>query len=314
MTDELRPARTRMLIRWAKLSQRERLAHRRATSEGRRRAWTELKKPIAKRLAEEVGVPQSTLREWLRLQKIPPMPSDGHFTPGYVAEVEAYKAQVFASRETARARSSAITKLAGLVDVPRFTLNLWIRKGKIPAMMPSNGTFTTDYTDKILAYKSEPNKGWTPERRTQQRINTSNSWKDLSPRKRSRRIRKLAAYRRRPEIRLQVSAWARNEHAKRKSDLARLKNLEGLDLISGLRLSLASHFSLDGLTLYAMRDDVYPDSVDSYAAIKRLFTNHKLRIEAEKGRITKLSDDQRQTEVQSLRSRLQSDIGKNKLP
>ena len=91
---------------------------------------------------------------------------------------------------------------------------------------------------------------------------------------------------------------------KRRTETRRFRNLEGLDLRTGLRVSLAAHLALEGIKPYTMRKDIYPDSVDSAGAIKKLFLNHESKLDAEKQRITALPEDQRRLEADDVRTRL----------
>jgi hypothetical protein len=90
----------------------------------------------------------------------------------------------------------------------------------------------------------------------------------------------------------------------------RLRNLEGLDLKTGLRVSLAAHLSLKGLKPYAMRRDVYPDSLDPADAIKKFFKNHGLKIQAEKKRISALIRDEQRIKAEQLRTRLATELAR----
>ena len=57
-----------------------------------------------------------------------------------------------------------------------------------------------------------------------------------------------------------------------------------------------------------MRKDIYPDSVDSAGAIKKLLGNHRPKIEAEKQRLAGLADEQRRIEADDLRTRLNTEL------
>jgi hypothetical protein len=104
------------------------------------------------------------------------------------------------------------------------------------------------------------------------------------------------------------NAKTRQRYMRRTTQALRLKNLEGVDLKTGLRISLVAHRFLQNVTPYAMRNDIYPDSADSHDAIKKIIKNHQARIEAEKQRISALSFDQRQDEAVELLTRLSSTL------
>ena len=114
-----------------------------------------------------------------------------------------------------------------------------------------------------------------------------------------------------------ISKWAHSHYVRKgkalqKSRMAaakRLKNLEGLDLKTGLRISIASNLSLEGANLYAMRNEVYPGAKDSFDSIKKLFANHAVKIEAEKKRLCRYSEDLRRAEGERLRNRLRRELG-----
>lgn len=99
---------------------------------------------------------------------------------------------------------------------------------------------------------------------------------------------------------------------KRLAGSQRLRNLEGLDIKTGLRISLAAHRSLDGLNLWAMKNDIYPDSNTPGDSAKKLFANHRPKIEAEKNRISALPENERQREAGQLRLRLGAELAKGK--
>jgi hypothetical protein len=124
--------------------------------------------------------------------------------------------------------------------------------------------------------------------------------KDASYRKR-RQESGRAAYAKNPER-------YKERHKRKRAEYARLKNLEGLDLKTGLRVSLAACLSLEGEKRYAMRNEIFPDSVDSRDAIKKLFKNHQPRIDSEKKRISALSENERQFEAKYLQTRLATQL------
>jgi hypothetical protein len=101
--------------------------------------------------------------------------------------------------------------------------------------------------------------------------------------------------------------------AERKRTLAeaeRLKNVEGLDLKTGIRVSLAACLSLEGANPYVMRNEIYPDAADSFDSVKKLFSSNRVsNIEAEKRRMAKLPEDQRRAEGDHLRRRLLDALG-----
>jgi hypothetical protein len=88
----------------------------------------------------------------------------------------------------------------------------------------------------------------------------------------------------------------------------RLKNVEGLDLKTGLRVSLAAGLLAEGATPYLMRDEVYPDAKDPLDSIKKLLSNRAAPIDAEKLRFAGLPEDQRRAEIEDLRVRLHREL------
>jgi hypothetical protein len=92
----------------------------------------------------------------------------------------------------------------------------------------------------------------------------------------------------------------------------RLKNLEGFDLKTGLRVSLLSYRLLNDANLYAAMEYVYPDSGDRYNAIKQLDRRFHAVIDDEKERLAKLTDDHRRLEAEHLHARLLREISKPK--
>jgi hypothetical protein len=116
-----------------------------------------------------------------------------------------------------------------------------------------------------------------------------------------------------PEVRAKFIKHVNNIWAERNRNLAeleRLKNVEGLDLKTGLRVSLAAHRDLAHKSQYQMAPDIYPDSSDPFNAIKQLFRRLRPVIEDEKQRVTKLTDDERQRDAEDLEARLKLELAK----
>lgn len=94
----------------------------------------------------------------------------------------------------------------------------------------------------------------------------------------------------------------------------RLENIEGLDLKTGLRVSLLAHRFVEGAKLYDMRegDIVYPNSQDPFAALRQLKQRFSPTIEAEQTRIAALTGEQRRIEKAQLSARLSTEEAKPK--
>ena len=113
-----------------------------------------------------------------------------------------------------------------------------------------------------------------------------------------------AKHRAKPESK----AKAKGRKLKHWAKMKRSENLIGMDLKTGFRVSLVAHRLLEGASLWAMKDDIYPDSSDPFNAIKRLRANHKATIESERQRVAALPEDLLRHEADDLRIRLR-DIG-----
>jgi hypothetical protein len=108
-------------------------------------------------------------------------------------------------------------------------------------------------------------------------------------------------------------AYRRKYAARDRAKLAeavRLKNVEGLDLKTGLRASLAAHMTLIGKKPYQMASDIHPDSSNPFDATKKLFRRQPVVIADEKQRIAKLASDERQREAINLGERLHHELAK----
>jgi hypothetical protein len=122
------------------------------------------------------------------------------------------------------------------------------------------------------------------------------------------------AYAKNPD-KLKARSRARNLHIRAKlAEAERLTRVEGLDLKTGLRASLAAHAAFQGKKPYQMARDVCPDSVDAFDAIKKLFRRFPTLIEDEKKRVAKLPENLRQTEAENLAARLKRELAKPKKP
>jgi hypothetical protein len=96
------------------------------------------------------------------------------------------------------------------------------------------------------------------------------------------------------------------------AEAERLKNVEGLDLKTGLQISLLAHRLVEGASLYDMRDGdiVYPKSQDPFAALRQLHKRFSPIVEAEQERISALADEQRTAEKVLLTERLRREEAK----
>lgn len=118
------------------------------------------------------------------------------------------------------------------------------------------------------------------------------------------------------EVELDAKKQAEQKQRRRAAELAklaerdRLKNVQGLDLKTGLRASLAAHRASRGKKPYQMASDIYPDSSDPFNAIKQLFRRIHPVIKDEQQRVADLTDDQRETEVNDLEARLKRELAK----
>jgi hypothetical protein len=94
----------------------------------------------------------------------------------------------------------------------------------------------------------------------------------------------------------------------------RLKNVEGLDLKTGLQVSLLAHRFLEGADLYGMRDGdvIYPGSQDPYSALRQLQSRFSSIVGIEQARIAALPVEQRQSEKLNLIARLRGEEAKPK--
>lgn len=108
--------------------------------------------------------------------------------------------------------------------------------------------------------------------------------------------------------------WA--DRKQKSADVERLQNVEGLDLKTGLRASLAAHWTLllEGKSQYeqaqAICQRLYSDSTDPLNATKQFLRRWPQVIEDEKQRVAKLDGDQRQMEVKDLEPRLKRELAK----
>jgi hypothetical protein len=88
----------------------------------------------------------------------------------------------------------------------------------------------------------------------------------------------------------------------------RLRNVEGLDLTTGLRASLTAHGQFDGTRPVELAIYLYPGSDDPFGAHKQLKRRQSVAIKDEIARVGKLSDDQRRAEKADLRARLDREL------
>ena len=128
--------------------------------------------------------------------------------------------------------------------------------------------------------------------------------------KENREKARAAVRRHHAKYREVVNAKTRQRYANRTTEALRLKNLEGLDIKTGLRLSLAAHRLAAGINPYQMAPDVYPDSSDPGNAIKQLVRRFQVVPDEEKQRIMKLEESQRKSEAQEIRARLHVELAK----
>ncbi len=117
------------------------------------------------------------------------------------------------------------------------------------------------------------------------------------------------------QVREQNKQGAERRQAKVRA-VWRLKNIEGLDLKTGLRASLAAHWTLllEDKSQYeqaqATCQRLYSDSADPLNATKQFLRRWPQVIEDEKQRVAKLDEDQRQMEVKDLEARLERELAK----
>jgi hypothetical protein len=114
-----------------------------------------------------------------------------------------------------------------------------------------------------------------------------------------------------PEGNTRYKDWWEKQQAKL-AEAERLRNLEGLDLKTKLRVSLLAYRLLGDANLYAAMEYVYPDSGGPYNAVKQLERRFHAVIEDEKKRLAKLSDDQQRLEAEHLHARLLRETSKPK--
>jgi hypothetical protein len=126
------------------------------------------------------------------------------------------------------------------------------------------------------------------------------------------RARAREEYRRNPQKYIEFTKARRKKEREKLAKAGRLQNVEGLDLKTGLRGSLAAHGLFNGKNTYEMASDVYPDSSDPFNAIKQLVRRLGAVIEDERKRVSKLSADQRRREKEDLESRLKHEVAKPK--
>jgi len=111
------------------------------------------------------------------------------------------------------------------------------------------------------------------------------------------------------KVKLRNKRGSTSRHAKL-AELKRLKNVERVDLLTGLRLSLAAYLSLEGVNPHAMRNEIYPDAKDAADSIKKLLGNYRPVLEAEKKRLTARPEHSRRDEVADLRIRLYRELNR----
>ena len=94
----------------------------------------------------------------------------------------------------------------------------------------------------------------------------------------------------------------------------RLKNIEGLDLKTGLQISLLAHRLVEGASLYDMRkgDVIYPNSQNPFAALRQLQKRFAPIVKAEQARISALEGEHRTAEKALLSERLRREEAKPK--
>jgi hypothetical protein len=98
------------------------------------------------------------------------------------------------------------------------------------------------------------------------------------------------------------------------AEAERLKNVEGLDLKTGLRVSLLAHRFVEGAKPYDMKDGdvIYPGSQDPSSALRQLQSRFSAIIQIEQTRIRALPLEQRQSEKLNLIQRLRAEEAKPK--
>jgi hypothetical protein len=116
-----------------------------------------------------------------------------------------------------------------------------------------------------------------------------------------------------PEVKQRHTEGTTRGRLKGNTERQRRKNLEGLEIQTGLRISLIAHRLVEGLKPYTMKDEIYPDAKDSHDSIKKALANHDVKIQDEKKRVAALPDEVGRTEAEDLSRRLRQTLGLGEL-